>query len=285
MPVAIVTDSTSDVDPVSARELGVDVVPLFVIFGERSFKDYLELTRAQFYEMLQSGRALPNTSQPTATMFEEVFAKHVSAGREIVCIVISQSLSGTINAASSAALKFPNAHIEIIDSQTVAGGLRMQVEQAVRLSNGGASAAQIVETLRRDWEPQRLFAIAPDLSHLERTGRIGKAKAVLGTLLRIVPVLRLVGGVVEVEAQVRTFNRAIEAMIEAALRPVKDYPSTRLLVMHTNAASLAERVQANLHERLEQPVRSLETLEAGPVIAVHAGPGAVGVFYLDDRVS
>jgi len=282
--VAVVTDSTSDVDPVSAKQLGVDVVPLFVIFGDRSFKDYIELTRGQFYDILQNARSLPNTSQPTSAMFEEVFERHVVAGREIVCVVISQSLSGTINAASSAAAEFDGARIEIIDSQTVAGGLRMQVEQAVRLSQSGASAAQIAEMLRQNWDSQRLFAMAPDLSHLERTGRIGKAKAVLGTLLRIVPVLRLVGGVVEVEAQVRTSTRAVDAMMDAALRQVTDYGSTRLLVMHTNAAPLAERVQRDLRARLPQAVRSLDILEAGPVIAAHAGPGAVGVFYLDDRV-
>jgi len=282
--VAIVTDSTSDIDPLHARELGIDVVPLFVIFGERSFQDYIELTRTQFYDRLQNDRVLPSTSQPTAAMFEEVFRKHAAAGRDVVCVVISQTLSGTINAASSAAAHLPDAHIEVVDSQTVAGGLRLQVEQAVRLRNRGASADEIAEALRQDWEPQRLYAIAPDLSHLERMGRIGKAKAILGTLLRIVPVLRLRRGVVEVEAQVRTFNRAVEAMIEAGLSLIKDYPVTRLLVMHTNAAELAERVESELRSRLREPVRSLEILEAGPVIAAHAGPGAVGVFYLEDRV-
>ena len=284
MSVAIVTDSTSDIDPGAAQHLGIDVVPLFVIFGERSLKDYVELARPQFYEMLERESALPSTSQPTAAMFEEVFRKHVSAGREVVCVVISQSLSGTINAASSAAAHFPDAHIEVVDSQTVAGGLRMQVEQAVRLSGRGASANEIAEALRGDWESQRLFAMAPDLSHLERMGRIGKAKAVLGTLLRIVPVLRLRGGVVEVEAQVRTFNRAVETMIDAVLSFVKDYTSTRLLVMHTNASALAERVEGELRARLREPARSLGTLEAGPVIAAHAGSGAVGVFVLEDRV-
>jgi len=284
LSVAIVTDSTSDIDPARAQRLGVDVVPLFVIFGERSFKDYIELTRVQFYEMLERESVLPITSQPTAAMFEEVFKEHVSAGRDIVCVVISQALSGTINAASSAAARFPDAHIEVVDSQTVAGGLGLQVEQAVRLSARGASADEIAETLRQDWEPQRLFAMAPDLSHLERMGRIGKAKAILGTLLRIVPVLRLHGGVVEVEAQVRTFKRAVEVMIEAALSLVKDYASTRLLIMHTNAQALAERVEADLQLQLREPVRSLEILEAGPVIAAHAGRGAVGIFVLEDRV-
>ncbi|MBV8727247.1 MAG: DegV family protein [Candidatus Eremiobacteraeota bacterium] len=284
MSVAIVTDSTSDIDPLRAQELGVDVVPLFVLFGERSLKDYVELTRAQFYATLHTERVLPNTSQPSAAMFEAVFRKHASAGRDIVCVVISQSLSGTINAASTAAAAVPEARIEVVDSQTVAGGLRMQVEQAVRLSNRGATAAEIAENLRQNWDSQRLFAIAPDLSHLERTGRIGKAKAVLGTLLRIVPVLRLRSGNVEVEAQVRTFNRAIEVMIATAVGQIRDYGATRLLVMHTNAAELAARVAQDLRSRLSSPVRSLSILEAGPVIAVHAGPGAVGVFYLDDRV-
>ena len=234
--------------------------------------------------MLERESVLPITSQPTAAMFEEVFKEHVSAGRDIVCVVISQALSGTINAASSAAARFPDAHIEVVDSQTVAGGLGLQVEQAVRLSARGASADEIAETLRQDWEPQRLFAMAPDLSHLERMGRIGKAKAILGTLLRIVPVLRLHGGVVEVEAQVRTFKRAVEVMIDAALSLVKDYASTRLLIMHTNARALAERVEADLRARLREPVRSLEILEAGPVVAAHAGRGAVGIFVLEDRV-
>ncbi len=284
MPVAIVTDSTSDIDPAYAREAGIDVVPLFVIFGERSYQDYVEVTRAQFYQHLHDDRVLPSTSQPTTQMFEDVFQGHVSAGREVVCIVISQTLSGTMNAALSAA-KCANGTVHVVDSQTVAGGLRMQVEQAVRLSKRGASADEIVQTLRQDWQAQRLFAIAPDLSHLERTGRIGKAKAVLGTLLRIVPVLRLREGNVEVEAQVRTFNRAVEAMIEAALGQIQEYGTTRLLVMHTNASALAQRVLEDLKGKLSQPVRSLGILEAGPVIAAHAGPGAVGVFYLNDRVA
>ena len=102
--------------------------------------------------------------------------------------------------------------------------------------------------------------------------------------MRIVPVLALKDGQVTAEAQVRTFNRAIEVMIATAVGQIRDYGATRLLVMHTNAADLAARVAQDLRSRLSSPVRSLRILEAGPVIAVHAGPGAVGVFYLDDRV-
>jgi DegV family protein with EDD domain len=279
--VAIVTDSTSDIDPDHAREIGVDVVPLFVIFGERSFRDYVELSRAEFYERLAGG-ALPSTSQPTAAMFEEVFTRCAATGDEIVCVLISQTLSGTINAASTAAARLSGARVAVVDSQSVAGGLRMQVEQATRLRDRGAGSEEIVAALHSDLEAQRLFAVAPDLSHLERTGRIGKAKAVLGTLLRIVPVLRLRAGTVEVEAQVRTFARAQEAMIEAALRAIGEYRYARLMVMHTNAPGLARQIADALGERLTEEPRSLQIVEAGPVIAAHAGPGAVGIFYMDD---
>lgn len=285
MPVAIVTDSTSDIDPPRALELGIDVVPLFVIFGERSYRDYVDLSRAEFYERLGAGPMLPTTSQPTVAMFEEVFAKRTSWGDEVVCVLISQTLSGTINAAGSAVALVPGAQIHLVDSQTVAGGLRMQVEQAVRLKADGASGSEIVEALRSNLRTQRLYAVAPDLSHLERTGRIGKAKAALGTLLRIVPVLRLVQGAVEIEAQVRTFTRAQDAMIEAALRSVSESRYARLMVMHTKAPALAQRVAATLEGRLPGAPRSLEIVEAGPVIAAHAGPGAVGVFYMEDRAA
>lgn len=285
MPVAIVTDSTSDIEPSRAKELGIDVVPLFVIFAERSYRDYVELSRAEFYDRLAAEPTLPTTSQPTAAMFEEVFAQRTAGGDEVVCILISQTLSGTINAAGTAAALLPEARIHVVDSQTVAGGLHMQVEQAVRLRDRGASAQQIVAALRLDLAAQRLYAVAPDLSHLERSGRIGKAKAVLGTLLKIVPVLRLREGTVEVEAQVRTFARAQDVMIEATLRTIGDYRCARLMVMHTKAVALAQRVAGLLEDRLAETPRSLEILEAGPVIAAHVGPGAVGVFYMEDRAA
>lgn len=278
MALAIVTDSTSDIEPSRAAALGVDVVPLFVVFGERSYRDYLDLSRAEFYERLAREKALPTTSQPAAAMFEEVFAKHVAAGDEIICLVISQALSGTINAARAAAQAFPDAPIHIVDSQTVAGGLGLQVLRAVELRDGGASAAAVLDALAEDRKTQRLFAALPDLSHVVRTGRIGKAKAVLGTLMKIVPVIALVDGHVDAAAQVRTFARAQETMIDMTVANVADPARARLMVMHTKAPELAERVAARLREKLPGPPKSLDLLEAGPVIATHAGAGAVGIF-------
>jgi len=281
--IALVTDSTSDIEPQRAATLGITVVPLFVVFGDRSYRDYLDLSRPQFYAMLANEKTLPTTSQPTARMFEDAFRPLVEAGREILCITISSHLSGTINAARAAANEFPGAKIEIYDSQSAAGGLGMMVQRALEIVNSAGSWSDVLAALDHERATQRLYACLSDLSHLQRTGRIGRAQAALGTLMKIVPVIGLKDGHVVPEAQVRTFARAQAAMLDLSLAAVSDVSKARFLVMHTNAPDLARGAKEQLRARLgdEQP-RMLDILEAGPVIAVHGGPGAVGVFVAQD---
>ncbi len=279
MGLAVVTDSTSDIEPQRASRLGVDVVPLFVIWGDKSYRDYVDLSRSEFYQKLASEPVLPTTSQPTAQMFEDAFRPHVEAGDDVICIVISSKLSGTINAARSAAQQFPGARIAIVDSESVAGGLGMQVMHARDLASAGASMDEILTAIEREKVSQRLYACIPDLSHVVRTGRIGKAKAAIGTLMKIVPVISLREGEVVAEAQVRTMSRAQETMIDLALKNITDISSARFLVMHTNAPALASEILERVRARLGGAVpKMLEILEAGPVIATHGGPGAVGIF-------
>ncbi len=279
MAIAVVTDSTSDLEPENARELGIDVVPLFVIWGDRSYRDNVDLTRREFYEKLAGEPTLPATSQPTAQMFEEAFRPHVERGDDIVCIVISSHLSGTINAARAAARSFPSATIAIVDSESAAGGLGLMAMHAAESARAGRSMQSILDDVQTERLTQRLYACVPDLSHIVRTGRIGRARAVIGTLMKIVPVISLREGEVVAQAQVRTMPRAQETMIDLSLKSVTDVERARFLVMHTNAPELAQNIQDRLKARLGsvQP-RLLEILEAGPVIATHAGPGAVGIF-------
>lgn len=283
MAIAVVTDSTSDIEPERARVLNLDVVPLFVVFGDRSYRDYVDLSRSEFYQKLAHDPVLPTTSQPTAQMFEDAFRPHVEAGDEILCIVISSKLSGTINAARSAAQQFPQAKIAIVDSESVAGGLGMLAMRAREMAMEGSSLEQILEAIERQKHSQRLYACIPDLSHVVRTGRIGKARAVIGTLMKIVPVISLREGEVVAEAQVRTMSRAQETMIDLALKNVNDVANARFLVLHTNAPALAADILGRLRARLGavEP-KMLGILEAGPVIATHGGPGAVGIFSAQD---
>jgi DegV family protein with EDD domain len=283
LSIAIVTDSTSDIEPQRAESLGITVVPLFVVFGQRSYRDYVDLSRAQFFELLAEAKDLPTTSQPTAKMFEDAFRPLAEAGHEILCITISSHLSGTINSARTAAQSFPGAKIEVYDSQSAAGGLGMMALRAKEIVATGGGWPEVMAALDHERETQRLYACLADLSHLQRTGRIGKAQAVLGTLMKIVPVIALRDGQVAAEAQVRTFARAQATMLDLALAAVTDPAKARFLVMHTNAPGLAQDAMARLRTRLDgaQP-RMLEILEAGPVIATHGGPGAVGIFVAQD---
>jgi DegV family protein with EDD domain len=280
MTVAIVTDSTSDLDPVRARAEGIDVVPLFVNFGDTRFRDTVDLTREEFYRKLASLKMLPTTAQPTPAMFEDAFRPHVEAAEPIVCVTIMGSLSGTINAATTAARSFPQAEIHVVDSGNVAGGLALMALHAGEMARAGAGAASIVAALERDGAALHGFATVPDLSHAVRTGRVSRAQAFIGSLVKIVPVLRIDGGKVREHARVRTYARALDTMVESAALEINKADGARVCVMHSNAAGEADFLAAKLRERMTTVPAVFEQLEAGPVIGTHAGQGAVGLFVI-----
>ncbi len=275
-PVAIVTDSTSDIDRTLAREFGIDVVPLFINFGNERLLDGVEISHAEFYRRMAG--QLPTTSQPTSAAFEAVFARLHAEGRAIVCTTITARLSGTINAATAAAAQFPDADIRIVDSGTVCAGLALQAMHAARLAATGASADEVVALLAADRQHQYGFAALPDLSHVVRTGRISKTQAFVGSLVKLVPVLSFRDGVVGEEARVRTFARAKDRMIEATIRSVDVLGAARVAVIHTNAPALASEIARSVREHAGAKLAEVREMEAGPAIAVHAGPGAVGSF-------
>ncbi len=274
--VAVVVDSTSDIEPARATTLGIAIVPLFVVFGDRSYRDYLDLSRVDFYAKLSKEKELPTTSQPTSAMFEEAF--NAQEAPEILCLTISSHLSGTINSARVAAQQIPGRRIEVFDSESAAGGLGLMALRAAELAGAGAPMDDILQALERERREQRLYACIADLSHLQRTGRIGRAQAAIGTLMRIVPVLSLEAGEVVAKAQVRTFARAQETMLDLALAGLSHPAKARFVVMHTNAPALAAASVERLRQRLGgvEP-ELLDVWEAGPVIATHGGPGAVGI--------
>jgi len=278
--VAIVTDSTSDLDAADARARGIDVVPLFVNFGDTRYRDQIDLSRDAFYAKLSAENALPTTAQPTPASFEVAFRPHVEAGRSIVCVTIMSSLSGTINAATTAARAFPGADIHVVDSGSVAGGLALQAQHAGDLARAGASVPMILAALARDAEVGRGFATVPDLSHAVRTGRVSRAQAFVGSLVKIVPVLRIDSGKVQEHARVRTYSRAIESCIDAAAVEANKADGARICVIHSHTPREAARVAAQLRAKITTTPELFEQLEAGPVIGTHAGQGAIGIFVI-----
>lgn len=277
--VAIVTDSTCDLDAAMASAYGIDVVPLFINFGEARYRDSVDLSRRDFYEKLRTESVLPTTSQPTSAMFEDAFRPHVEAGRPIVCITLMLRVSGTINAATAAAAQFPGAAIRVLDSGSVTGGLALQAMHAADLARDGADADAIVTALKYDWSALRGYATVPDLSHAVRTGRISRAQAFIGSLVKIVPVLRIDAGRIDEEARVRTFARAQDTMIDRAAGDAAA-GGARIAIAHANAPEIAASMAERLRAKLAAPAKTFDILEAGPAIATHAGPGAAAIFVL-----
>ena len=278
MPVAVVTDSTSDLEAGVARSFGIDVVPLFVNFGDERFRDGVDLSRDAFYRRMREGKILPTTSQPTSAAFEAVYRPLVERGDAIVGIHITQGLSGTLNAARAAAAQFPGADIRLVDSLTVTGGCALLALHAAELARAGAGADAIVAALERDKAVQHGYCTLPDLSHAVRSGRVGPAQAALGGLLKIVPVLRVGNGAVEVEAKVRTFARAQDTIVEATVRDLGDVGRSRIMVVHAHAPQAGLALFERLRAKLAVEPAYCELSEAGPAIAAHAGEGAVGIF-------
>ena len=279
MPVALVTDSTADLDPAAAAALGIDVVPLYVNFGSESFLDRVEIRRDEFYERLARGDVLPTTSQASAAAYAEAFRRHAEAGNAVVCLSISSKLSGTINAATAAAAQFSGAEIHIFDSRTVSGGLWLLVYAAHELLRKGSDAREIVAGLESLRAHQALFAAIPDLSHAARTGRISKAMAMIGGMMKILPILGLddEGKVVE-RGRVRTFPRALDMLVESTAAHVQGAERPRIAIVHAHAPQAADTLHQRLTAALAGISAVIDVFETGPAIAVHAGIGAAGIF-------
>lgn len=281
MPVKIVTDSTADFDPAVASQLGIDVVPLYVNFGKESFRDRVDISREEFYRRLAQDGVLPTTSQASTAAYADVFSRARSAGSDVVCLSISSKLSGTINAAVAAAAQFPDATIRIVDSRTVSGGLQLLTSAALERARGGAGAPEIaayVEGLRAG---QALYAAIPDLSHAVRTGRISKTMAMIGGIMKIIPVIGLdeEGKVVECD-RVRTFERALDALVEATASRVREAAQARVAIVHAGAPQTATKLEQRLRAHVGDSRARVDVFETGPAIAVHAGIGAAGIFSL-----
>jgi len=270
--VKIVTDSTSDIPEELVGRLGITVVPSYVIFGTESFRDGVELTREQFYEKLLLAREIPQTAAPPPGVYAEVYRQLAADDQEIISIHLASRYSGICNSVSVAAQDVPEARIAVIDSEQITMGYGWMVIAAAEAAQAGASYEEIV-ALVEDMKPRtRVLAALGTLEYLHRGGRVDWIQAVIGTLLRIKPILDIRAGAIDLAERARTMGRAVERLLAL----VQDLgPLERAIVLHANTPDLA----ADVADRLQRLNPAWERLveQAGVTIASHAGPGAVGV--------
>ena len=270
--IAIVTDSTSDLPPALAGARSITIVPLTLNFDGQALLDGVDITPTEFYRRLPNATTHPTTSQPSPGRFAEAYTALLANHDAVVSIHISEKLSGTFESAQQAADMTDPTRVHVVDSQVVSMGLGLVTLAAATLAAGGADAEAIVakiEAMRSD--VQTYFSVAT-LEFLRRGGRIGRASALLGSVLQVKPVLCIRDGLVTPLERVRTFERALSRVVELA-RAVDRGQGICAIVGHAGADADAERVG----RELEPIAETLLIQPLGPVVGAHAGPGVVGV--------
>jgi DegV family protein with EDD domain len=270
--VAIVTDSTADLPAQLARSRSITVVPLTLNFDGRSLLDGVDIRPSEFYRKLPNATTHPTTSQPSAGSFAETYAQLLNDHDEIVSIHISERLSGTYASAVQGAEMADPKRVHVVDSELVSMSLGLVTLAATEMAAKGEGAQSIAErvTAMRP-NVQTYFSVAT-LEYLRRGGRIGRAGAMLGSVLQVKPVLCIRDGQVTPLERVRTFDRALNRIVELA-RAVDRGKGLCVIVGHADAEEDAERVARGIEDIAE----TLMIQPLGPVVGAHAGPGVVGL--------
>jgi len=274
MGVRVVTDSACDLPDDLIERNGIEVVPLTIRFGNEELIDRKELTTDEFWRRLADSDVLPETSAPSAGAFEGAFRRMVEDGATgIICINLSSKLSATMQSAQVAAQAVQaDCPVVVVDSLMVSMGLGSLCLTAAQRAADGDSLESIVANVTDRRNRSKLYGALDTLEFLKKGGRVGNARALLGTMLAIKPVLEVRDGVVEEAGKVRTRSKALRLLVDR----VKEGPFENLSVLHGNAPDVDELL--DLLEPLA-PRDQIVVGQIGPVIGTHAGPRVIGVTF------
>jgi len=274
MGVRVVTDSACDLPDDLIERDGIEVVPLTIRFGKEELVDRKELSTDEFWRRLADSDVLPETSAPSAGAFEAAFRRQIADGATgIICINLSSKLSATMQSAQVAAQAVQaDCPVVVVDSLMVSMGLGSLCLTAARRAADGDSLESIVANVTDRRNRSKLYGALDTLEFLKKGGRVGNARALLGSMLAIKPVLEVRDGEVEEAGKVRTRSKALRLLVER----VKEGPFENLAVLHGNAPDLNELL--DLLEPLA-PQDEIVVGQIGPVIGTHAGPRVIGVTF------
>jgi len=273
MNIKIVTDSTADLPPRLASELGITVLPAYVHFGDNVYRDRVDISEDEFYQRLLSDPVHPSTEPPTPQDFVDVYQKLSQEADAIISIHISSKLSATYNSAlRGKELVETECPIEVVDSQSVTMGLGLLTTIATTAVRSGKSLPLVVKEIKQAIPGIRLFGLLDTLKYLALGGRIGKAKALLGSVLNVKPMLTMKSGELEPAGQVRNRDDGINELFDF-VKNAADIQDLAIVYSTTpdEAKSLAERMDSILTKK------QIRLARLGPVLGVHGGPGILFV--------
>ena len=284
--VAVITDSTAALPKDLVQKYDIHVMPLKIIFGDKSYRDGVDITPSEFYSLLRKSDKLPTTSAPSPNEFLAVYRELSRKTNSIACILLSSKLSMSFDAAMQAKKlaekELKGTRIEVIDSHTSAGALGFAVQEAARTAAAGGTLAEVIEAAQKVISRVQLFAAFETLHYLAKGGRIGKAAAWAGTLLNLKPIITLptsTGEVAPVERP-RTKSRAVQRLLELMKERVNAKP-VHVNVLHADAPQEAERLKEQVLAQFN--CVEIYVSEFTPVMGTHTGPGVlVLTFYPEE---
>jgi len=278
--VAIVTDSTGYIPQDLIDQYKIPVAPLVVIWGEETLRDDIDIKPVEFYERLKTAKVMPSTSQPPIPDFDKIYHRLHGEGYEILSVLISNHLSGTIASAEQAKKNLPEATIEIFDSKSTAMSMGFQVLAAARAAADGASLADCLAVAEKARDNSGILFAVDTLEFLHRGGRIGGASRYLGTALQLKPLLTIEEGKIEALERVRTKKKAHARLSDIIVERLAGKPNIRLATLNANAVEEANVLLEKTSNRLDVVEKIYS--EVSPVIGTHVGPGTVGLAYIHD---
>ncbi|MCL4530316.1 MAG: DegV family protein [Chloroflexi bacterium] len=271
----IVADTTCGLPRELLKQRGIPLIPQVVMFGDQSYHDDNELDTAAFLQKLKASTALPKTAAPEPTLYYPIFQQAQEKGESVIVIAPTSKASGTLRSAEIAAQDFPQADIRIIDTLTIAGNLGSLVLMADQWAKEGADADTIVRRVNEMIPCERTYFLVATLEYLQKGGRIGGAKALVGELLQVKPILSICNGQVEPFEQQRTKKRAVARLIEIVKEQCPKSDDAYLCVMQADAEEEACELATSL--KSEVGCAEIPIYELPPAIVTHAGPGALAV--------
>lgn len=276
--VAIVTDSTSYIPNPLLQQYKIEVIPQVLIWGTETMRDGVDISPDEFYRRLQKATQMPSSSQATPGAFKEIYTKLLEEDYEVLAILISSKLSGTVDSAIQAKAMFPDAPIEIVDSNSTSMAMGYQVLLAARAAEQGASLEECKQIAVKTCEMTGIVLTVDTLEFLHRGGRIGGGTRFLGTALNIKPILELEDGKIEAVERVRTRGKALNRLVELAEERIKGRTPVHIACLHANALNEAQALLDQTCQRIQVVEKTVT--DVSPVIGAHVGPGTLGITFL-----
>lgn len=274
--IKVVTDSTCDLSEDELSDFQIHVVPLSISIDGKTYLDRVEITPQTFIEKMKQAKELPKSSQPSTGTFLELYNELGKDGSEVLSIHMTGKLSGTVESARTAA-QMSNTKVTVVDSLFISQALGFQVIKAASMAREGNVMADILEELEKIRLATRLYIVMETLENLVKGGRIGKGRALIGSLLNIKPIIRLDEGEIHPVGRVRSQSQAIKQLLNQFIDDVKGKTVKSVAISHADALDLAERMKLRIEELITHVEVKIE--DTTPIISTHTGSGTLGLIY------